>query len=68
MTLSRRDWMFAMAGAAAAQGLPASAAPSKPMRGAFIIMATPYKGNKKKDVDFGDLAGEVDFLELEAGR
>lgn len=63
MTLSRREWLFALAGAAAAPSVPAIGAPSKPMRGAFIIMATPYKDNKQKDLDFGDLAGEVDFLD-----
>jgi 4-hydroxy-tetrahydrodipicolinate synthase len=39
----------------------AGAAPSKPMRGAFIIMATPYTAAKA--VDFEDLGGEVEFLD-----
>lgn len=63
MTLSRRDWMIAVAGATAARAFPATAVTSKPMRGAFIIMATPYKDNRKKEVDFEDLAREVDFLD-----
>ena len=37
-----------------------SANPGKPMRGIFIIMATPYTAAKA--VDFEDLAREVEFL------
>jgi 4-hydroxy-tetrahydrodipicolinate synthase len=36
-------------------------AQGKPMRGIFIIMATPYTA--AKEVDFEDLVREVDFLE-----
>ena len=36
-------------------------AAQKPMRGVFIIMATPYTATK--GVDFEDLAGEVAFLD-----
>lgn len=39
----------------------ASAAPAKPMRGIFIIMATPY--TEAKAVDYEDLTREVDFLD-----
>ncbi|MEK7405165.1 MAG: dihydrodipicolinate synthase family protein [Acidobacteriota bacterium] len=56
-TFTRREF-------AAALGLvPVSGAqaPAKPMRGIFIIMATPYTATK--DVDFEDLAREVDFLD-----
>lgn len=63
MTFTRREWLVAISGAAAAGRFPAAAATSKPMRGAFIIMATPYKDNRNKDVDFDDLTGEVDFLD-----
>jgi 1-pyrroline-4-hydroxy-2-carboxylate deaminase len=35
--------------------------PAKPMRGIFIIMATPY--TEAKAVDYEDLAREVDFME-----
>lgn len=37
------------------------AATTKPMRGVFIIMATPY--DNAKSVDFEDLSNEVEFLE-----
>jgi dihydrodipicolinate synthase/N-acetylneuraminate lyase len=37
------------------------AATGKPMRGIFIILATPY--TEAKAVDFEDLANEVDFME-----
>lgn len=39
----------------------ASAAHEKPMRGVFIIMATPYTASNA--VDYEDLAREVDFLD-----
>ena len=41
--------------------LPSCADTPKAMRGAFIIMATPYTEAKK--VDYEDLAGEVDYLD-----
>jgi 4-hydroxy-tetrahydrodipicolinate synthase len=60
-TYTRRDVFTIMGAAAAASCSPRLfAAPGKPMRGAFIIMATPY--TDAKDVDYEDLAGEVDFL------
>ena len=49
---SRRSFL-SMAAAAWAE--------AKPMRGAFIIMATPFTGSK--ELDYEDLAKEVDFLE-----
>ena len=52
---TRRSFLLT-AGAALAQG-PAP----KPMRGAFIIMATPF--TQAKALDYDDLAKEVDFLE-----
>ena len=39
----------------------ATSAATKPMRGIFIIMATPF--TEAKAVDFEDLANEVDFLD-----
>ncbi|MDA1314477.1 MAG: dihydrodipicolinate synthase family protein [Acidobacteria bacterium] len=61
LTYTRRD-IFGMIGAtaAASRGPRLFAASGKPMRGAFIIMATPYTDAKK--IDHEDLAGEVDFL------
>ncbi len=47
--------------AAALLARRAGAAPAKPMRGIFIIMATPYTTTKA--VDFEDLAREVDFMD-----
>jgi dihydrodipicolinate synthase/N-acetylneuraminate lyase len=41
--------------------LAAAWAEAKPMRGAFIIMATPF--TESKELDYEDLAKEVDFLE-----
>ena len=37
-----------------------AAEPAKPMRGIFIILATPF--TESKAVDFEDLAREVDFM------
>ena len=62
LTYTRRD-IFTMLGAAAAAASyspPLFAASGKPMRGAFIIMATPY--TDANEIDHEDLAGEVDFL------
>ena len=62
--LTRRDWL-ASAGAGAllspAFGLAGTTDTAKPMRGAFIILSTPY--TLSKAVDYEDLAGEVDFLD-----
>ncbi|MCC6342583.1 MAG: dihydrodipicolinate synthase family protein [Bryobacterales bacterium] len=53
--LTRRAWMSAMA------ALPlAGASPAKPMRGIFIIMATPF--TESGAVDYEDLRREADFL------
>ena len=59
-TYTRRD-LLAAAGAAWGGAALANAATSKPMEGAFIIAATPY--DEAKQVDYEDLAGEVDFLD-----
>lgn len=55
---TRREWLL---GTGAACGGVELAAAGKPMRGAFIIMATPFTASKA--VDYEDLTGEVDFLE-----
>ena len=59
---SRREWLAALA----AGPLPATAANAaarlgKPMRGAFMILATPYTSDKA--IDYEDLAAEVKFLD-----
>ncbi len=71
-TFTRRQWL-ATVGAATGAGAAAQAAaafvPSgrlraaeaKPMRGAFMIMSTPY--TEANEVDYEDLAGQVDFLD-----
>src|SRR5262245_1179078 len=57
---SRRQWFVSLVPAVAcARGVLAGAG-GKPMRGIFIIMATPYTDTKA--VDYEDLAREVDFL------
>jgi 4-hydroxy-tetrahydrodipicolinate synthase len=58
MNLTRRQVFHLGAGALAWR---TSAWAAKPMRGVFIIMATPY--TPSKSLDFEDLAGEVDFLD-----
>ena len=60
MPITRRDMLRLLGTAAALPALPSFAA-GKTMRGAFIIMATPY--TEAKEVDYEDLAGEVDFLD-----
>ena len=70
-TFTRRQWLTTVgaaagagAGARAAAALLPSrhlrAAEAKPMRGAFIIMSTPY--TESNEVDYEDLAHQVDFL------
>ena len=59
---TRRQFLASLAGAAVAPRLAlAASSPSKPMRGVFIIMATPY--TEAKAVDYDDLAAEVAFLD-----
>src|SRR5215470_18051149 len=59
--ITRRQWISGLAATAAARGLGAAIQPDKPMRGVFIIMATPY--TESDAVDYEDLAREVDFLD-----
>ena len=54
---TRRQWLAAVGAGAFGAGHAAQASPQKPMRGAFIIMATPY--TQSKAVDFEDLAGNA---------
>ena len=59
--VSRRSFL-AVAGAGGGGLLrPAGAAPGKPLRGIFIIMSTPYTA--ARELDYEDLAHEVEFLE-----
>src|SRR5450755_4686086 len=58
---SRRQWLSGLSLAALSSRLPAAGEADKPMRGVFIIMATPYTASKA--VDYEDLAREVDFLD-----
>src|SRR5258708_34885301 len=60
MICSRREFLAGLGMAALNPRLPA-AAQEKPMRGVFIIMATPY--TESDAVDYEDLAREVDFLD-----
>jgi 4-hydroxy-tetrahydrodipicolinate synthase len=48
---TRREWLALLA---------AAASPAKTMRGAFIILSTPYTASGA--LDYEDLAGEADFL------
>ncbi|MFQ5930319.1 MAG: dihydrodipicolinate synthase family protein [Acidobacteriota bacterium] len=58
---NRRQWLAAVSSAALLPSFRLHASlDQKPMRGAFIIMATPYSPDKK--VDFEDLTREVDFM------
>ena len=60
-TYSRRQWLLAVGSTAAVSSLRLHAAlDQKPMKGAFIIMATPY--SRDKQVDYEDLVREVDFM------
>ena len=62
---TRRNWLLA-AGSAAPSPAVATAADAekkgagRSLRGAFMILSTPY--TRRKAVDYDDLAGEVDFL------
>ncbi len=58
---TRREWIAALGASAAFGSVATPAASKKPMEGAFIIMATPY--TEAKQIDYEDLAGEVEFLD-----
>lgn len=55
---SRRGFLGALAATPFASATPAS---RKPLRGIFVIVATPY--TKSKAVDYEDLAHEVEWLD-----
>lgn len=58
-TVTRRGFLGTLAGAAVAAS--GSTESQKPMRGIFVIAATPYTDSKA--VDYQDLAREVEWLE-----
>ena len=60
-TYTRRQWLSTVGAATLLPHLPARAATSKPMRGAFIILSTPY--TDANEVDYDDLVREVAFLD-----
>ncbi len=60
MTSTRRQLLAGLGAAALGRSLPAAIG-EKPMRGVFIIMATPY--TEAGAVDYEDLAREVEFLD-----
>jgi len=55
---TRRRFLATLAGAAGAAF--AKPSPDKPLRGIFVIVATPY--TESKAVDYEDLAHEIDWL------
>lgn len=57
---TRRQFLGGLSSAALASRLVLKGAASKPLRGAFPIMATPY--TETKAIDYEDFAGEVEFL------
>lgn len=57
---TRRQLLATLASGFLAPAFLARAAATKPLRGAFPIMATPY--TESKAIDYEDLAGEVDFM------
>src|SRR6185436_20820103 len=61
MNYTRRQLLAGLSVAALGPRLPAAGTPGKPMRGVFIIMATPY--TESDAVDYEDLARQVDFLD-----
>lgn len=59
--MTRRSFLATASAAAVAGRASQSGAPAKPLRGIFIIMATPYTDSGQ--VDWEDLVREVDFLD-----
>ena len=61
LTVTRRECLTTLAAAAAFPALRVSAAGEKSMRGAFMILSTPYTA--AGEVDYDELAGEVEFCD-----
>ena len=57
---TRRQWLAASGAAVLLAQRGAGSAGTKPLRGAFPILATPY--TSAGALDYEDLAGEVDFM------
>ncbi len=60
-TLTRRNCLTLLASAALTNTRTLRAEDKKPLRGAFMILATPYTSTKA--IDYEDLASEVEFLD-----
>jgi len=58
---TRRELLAVMGAGAVLPHFPARAAGAKPVRGIFPIVATPY--TLKNEVDYEDLAREVEFMD-----
>ena len=58
---TRPDWIATVGAASLFSERVTLPAKHKPMRGVFMILATPY--TKDKAIDYEDLAAEVDFLD-----
>jgi 4-hydroxy-tetrahydrodipicolinate synthase len=61
LTVTRRECLTTLAAAALFPTLRAGAAEEKPMRGAFMILSTPYTA--AGEVDYAGLAGQAEFCE-----
>ncbi len=59
--ITRRGLLAGLGASFSLRHAARAAGPEKPLRGVFVIMATPY--TQTKAVDFEDLAAEVDFLD-----
>lgn len=59
--LTRRECLTLLTSAALASGQSIHASSKKSLRGAFMILATPYKSTKV--IDYEDLEAEVEFLD-----
>jgi dihydrodipicolinate synthase/N-acetylneuraminate lyase len=57
--VNRRTFLGMLAGAAVSARAGAGPSPAKPLRGIFVIVATPY--TESKAVDYDDLAHEIDW-------
>lgn len=60
-TYTRRQWLSTVGTAALLPYLPRPAVAAASMRGAFIILSTPY--TSANEVDYDDLASQVRFLD-----
>ncbi len=58
---TRRDCLTLLSAATLSAGRAPSATTKRSLRGAFMILATPYTAAKA--IDYEDLEGEVDFLD-----